>query len=288
MSLAKRILALPRFVPVLAGLVAFGLVRTPIEADLRDRLVAANLIQESVGSSAMGQMSQSALMGTLGGLRSLVATYLVLEAFDHFSYKEWDELRKNFLIATQLEPREETHWTQLVWHLGINATANMQTDLSLPKFERDRRGNQYALDAVEIGRKGLEQLPESVAIRLQMAEVYQESKLNDPCQRARLYKEIVPLPGAPGYAERFHAYYLADCPGHEEEAYRLLMDLYRSDDRHHKGTLLDKIAELEKKLGIPREDWIPESKNPEAVPEAGENRGRGTKGDTLPGGIVIP
>ena len=72
----------PRFVFALLGLVLFGLVRSPVEDGLRERLVAANLLLPPPGQGAIEQMSQSALMGTLGGLRSLVATFLTLEAFE--------------------------------------------------------------------------------------------------------------------------------------------------------------------------------------------------------------
>ena len=80
-------------------------------------------------------------MGTLGGLRSLVATYLTLNAFEHFSTKSWDDLRANYLIITNLEPRDESHWVSVIWHIGINATANMEIDTRLPAFERERRFN---------------------------------------------------------------------------------------------------------------------------------------------------
>jgi len=276
---------LPRWIPVLVLLAAFGLVRLPVEDRLRNRLAEANLLLPPPGQSAMEQMSQSTLMGTLAGLRSLVATGLVLEAFDHFSHKEWDALQKDYAIVTNLEPRDEHHWVSVVWHLGINATADMQTNRELPEFERKRRFHEYALEAVALAERGIEQLPGSVAIRLQLAEVYRE-KLRDPCAVARVYGEIMKQPGAPGYAERFHGYFLADCPGEEERAYRHLMRLYRAEERHHKGTLITKIHELEEKLGIPPLQRIPREK-PER-PEERRLREREAERDTLPGGIVVP
>lgn len=274
--------SLPRPVPVLALLAAFGLLRAPVEEGLRTRLVAANLLLPPPAQSALEQMGQSALMGTLGGLRPLVATYLTLEAFGHFSAKAWDSLRQTYQIITSLEPRDETHWTSVVWHLGINATANMEVNESLPAFERERRFREYAFQAIELAERGIAQIPESVAIRIQLAEVYRE-KLKDDCATARVYGDMMRLPGAPGYARRFHGYFLARCPGSEKQAYEHLMSLYREGERQHLPTLIKEIKNLEEKLGVPAPRRIPN-----ADPDRPRKWPKEAPANVLPGGIVVP
>lgn len=271
----------PRLLLVLLLLAAFGVVRVPVEQSLRDRLVAANLLLPPPARSALEQMGQSALMGTLGGLRSLVATFLTLEAYDHFGVKAWDDLRQTYQIITALEPRDETHWVSVVWHLGINATANMESDERLPAFERQRRFQQYAFEAIDFAERGLEQIPGSAAIRLQLAEVYRE-KLKDDCATSRVYGDIVGLPGAPGYARRFHGYFMARCPGKEEQAYDYLMALYREGERQRLPTLIKEIKTLEEKLGVPSPRRIPDADpdRPKTQPKRSAN--------VLPGGIVVP
>jgi len=271
----------PRIVLVLAALAVFGIVRAPLEDGVRDRLVAANLLLPPPAKGAFEQMSQSALIGTLGGLRSLVATFLTLEAYDHFSSKSWDQLRQAYLVITNLEPREEANWIAVIWHLGINATANMEIDETLPAFERKRRFNEYALQAIEMAEKGLEQLPQSSAIRLQLAEVYRE-KLKDNCAAARVYGDTIGLPGAPGFVRRFHGYFLARCPGKEQEAYDYLMGLYREGDEQHLPTLIKEIKNMEEKLGIP---------SPRRIPDGDPDRPKKTRkkpSNVLPGGIIVP
>jgi len=266
---------------VLAALAVFGIVRAPLEDGVRDRLVAANLLLPPPAKGAFEQMSQSALIGTLGGLRSLVATFLTLEAYDHFSSKSWDQLRQAYLVITNLEPREEANWIAVIWHLGINATANMEIDETLPAFERKRRFNEYALQAIEMAEKGLEQLPQSSAIRLQLAEVYRE-KLKDNCAAARVYGDTIGLPGAPGFVRRFHGYFLARCPGKEQEAYDYLMGLYREGDEQHLPTLIKEIKNMEEKLGIP---------SPRRIPDGDPDRPKKTRkkpSNVLPGGIIVP
>lgn len=271
----------PRLLLVLLLLAAFGVVRAPVEQRLRDRLVAANLLLPPPAQSAFEQMSQSALMGTLGGLRSLVATFLTLEAYDQFGVKAWDELRQTYQIITALEPRDETHWVSVIWHLGINATANMEYDERLPAFERQRRFQQYAFEAIDFAERGLEQIPESAAIRLQLAEVYRE-KLKDDCATSRVYGDMIGLPDAPGYVRRFHGYFMARCPGKEQQAYTYLIALYREGEHQHLPTLIKEIKTLEEKLGVPSPQRIPDADpdRPKKAPKRPAN--------VLPGGIVVP
>jgi hypothetical protein len=271
----------PRLLLVLLLLAVFGVVRAPVEQRLRDRLVAANLLLPPPAQSAFEQMSQSALMGTLGGLRSLVATFLTLEAYDQFGVKAWDELRQTYQIITALEPRDETHWVSVIWHLGINATANMEYDERLPAFERQRRFQQYAFEAIDFAERGLEQIPESAAIRLQLAEVYRE-KLKDDCATSRVYGDMIGLPDAPGYVRRFHGYFMARCPGKEPQAYAYLMALYREGEHQHLPTLIKEIKTLEEKLGVPSPQRIPDADpdRPKKAPRRPAN--------VLPGGIVVP
>ncbi len=278
----KRLLqTIPRPIAAIALLALFGLVRSPVEDGVRERLVAARLLLPPPAQSAFEQMGQSALMGTLGGLRSLVASFLTLEAFEHFSTKSWDDLRQTYQIITSLEPRDESHWVSVIWHLGINATANMEIDERLPTFERERRFNEYAFQAIELAERGIAQLPESAAIRLQLAEVYRE-KLKDDCATARVYGGVIGLPGAPGYARRFHGYFMARCPGQEKEAYEYLMALYREGDSQHLPTLIKEIKNLEEKLSIPGPQRIPD-----ADPDRPQKRPR-QPANVLPGGIVVP
>ena len=271
----------PRLILVILALALFGVVRAPVENRLRDQLVAANLLLPPPGQGAFEQMSQSALMGTLGGLRSLVATFLTLEAYDHFSTKSWDALRQTYQIITSLEPRDESHWVSVIWHIGINATANMELDTKLPQFERDRRFKEYAFQAITLAERGLAQLPESATIRLQLAEVYRE-KLKDDCATSRVYGDIIGLPGEPAYARRFHGYFMARCPGREKEAYAYLMALYREGERQHLPTLIKEIQKLEEKLRIPTPQRIPDADpdRPKKAPKPRTN--------VLPGGIVVP
>ncbi len=272
----------PRLKLVLASLAMFGLVREPIEQRMRARLIEANLLLPPPAQTAFEQMSQSAMMGTLGGLRTLVATYLTLEAFDYFSTKSWDALRQTYQIIVDLEPRDESNWVSAIWHLGINATANMEYNDRLPKFERERRFREYAFAGIAFAERGIAQLPDSVAIRLQLAEIYRV-KLQDNCATARVYGDTIGRPGALGYVRRFYGYFMARCPGKEREAYDYLISLYREGKQQHLPTLIKEIKNLEVKLSIPDRERIPDP-DPDLPRPAPQSQ----PSTPLPGGIMVP
>ena len=72
------------------------------------------------------------------------------------------------------------------------------------------------------------------------------------------------LPKAPQYAHRFAAYELAQCGGHEREAYELLRSLYLRGEDEHLPTLLHWLDTLQQKLDIPPAErvYTPARSNP--------------------------
>lgn len=269
---------------IIGILVGFGLVRMPVEQHLHKEMTKSGMILPIVDSNTVSGVRNTLLIATLGGLRPLVSTYFILVSYAHFENNEWDENRSALLNATYLQPRVESNWTDLVWHRGINAVAWVETRAQLPDFERRLLHKEYTLDAIELGKKGLEHNPDSVDIRLQMAQVY-KVKMKDMCGAAQMYKEIKGLEGAPMYADRFYGYYLAECPGNEREAYEHLLKLYWEGKRNHLPTLIKKIVQLQETLDIPSPMWIPED-DPDEV--GSRSRAKRKRKHQLPGGVSIP
>ncbi len=267
---------IPKWLWIVIGLFVFGLIRMPIESSLRRDLTEAEWLLEPPGFTAMEKLGQSTLMGTLGGLRSLVVSFLVLDSFTHFENARWDDLKRSLTLATYLEPDNESHWVSLVWHRGINAPASAERDFDMPELEKELRIKEYALDAIDIGKAGLNQLPESVELRKQLSEVYRV-KLEDNANAAEMYRQIIPLDGAPPYAERFYGYYLFDSAQYQK-AYDQLIKLYWEGEKNHKPTLLSNIDTLQEALNIPY---------PQRIAATPPKRKR-IRLRTLPGGIRIP
>lgn len=279
---------LPNWPKILIILLAFGIIRSFFEAPIRKEMIKSNMLLPTPGHTAMSQMGQSALMGMLGGLRTLVATGYLLESYRHFDNDNWDGNRKALLLATYLEPTEESHWDNLVWHRGINAPAWVETRSRLPEIEKRILYHEYTRDAIKLGEAGLRSLPDSINIRKQMAQVY-EVKIKDYCGAAKMYGELMRMKGAPTYAARFYGYYLAKCPGKEQEAYDHLSMIYWATKRrgfHQLPSVIGNLLTLQEKLDIPKPLWIVE-KDPDAQ-VAVNRKFVDKKRRPLPGGIIIP
>ncbi len=273
---------IPRWTRIPVILLLFGLLRSPFESGLRKDMTSVGMLLPTPGHTAFTKLGQSALIGVLGGLRPLVATGYLLESYRHFENDQWDANRKALLLTTYLEPTQESHWVTLVWHRGINAPAWLETRSRLPDIEKKILFHEYTRDAIALGEAGLQQIPDSVEIRKQMAEVYRV-KINDPCGVAKLYGEIMKLPNAPVYAKRFYGYFLADCPGEKQAAYQHLYQLYWSSPQNHLPTLIKKILTLQNELNIPTPLWI-RDRDPDLPAKAKAQ----IKLRKLRGGIVIP
>lgn len=279
---------LPAGAKILLILLVFGLVRNPVESSLRKEMKEAKMLLPTPGHNAMAQMGQSALMGTLGGLRTLVATGYLLESYRHFDNDNWDENRKALLLATYLEPTVESHWVSLVWHRGINAPAWLETRAKLPEIETRILYHEYTQDAIKLGEAGLKNLPDSIEIRKQMAQVY-EVKMDDPCGVAKIYGELMRMEGAPTYSARFYGYFLAQCPGKEQEAYDHLYYIYWETKRRRLRQLpsvVKNLLILQEKLDIPKPLWLRE-KDPDAQ-KAVNRRFKQRNSRPMPGGIKLP
>ena len=72
------------------------------------------------------------------------------------------------------------------------------------------------------------------------------------------------IEGAPVYAHRFAVYELAQCPGHEREAYEGLVKLYKDGEKEQLPTLLTWLGILQEKLNVPADQkiYIPPADHP--------------------------
>jgi hypothetical protein len=86
--------------------------------------------------------------------------------------------------------------------------------------------------------------------------LFYHMKLNDSCKSAEAYARAATFPGVLPYVKRMAAFRLAECPGHEREAYEKLLAIYHLGGDERVLTLYTKLAELQEKLNIPEEQRI--------------------------------
>lgn len=86
------------------ALLGFGMIRLPLQNRILEQEKAAGLLDDPVELSSSDYLEQQLAMVSLGGLRSLVAAVLSMEAFDCFLISDWANLERRYNQITSLAP----------------------------------------------------------------------------------------------------------------------------------------------------------------------------------------
>ena len=237
-------------------LLAFGAARLPFEQKLAVDLRAAHFHGARLDLDMREQIGQMAFLAALSGFRALVADGLFLHAYTAWENVEWGRVKLDYDAVTALQPRCELFWQTAAWQMAYNASAAAINDRKQPrealrlKAQREyfKLGEDYLL-------RGIANNPEKPTIYNDLGMLYRE-KLQDHCKAAEIYRRYMKIPGALTYGERFSVYELAQCPGHEREAYEKLVELYNRSENEHLPTLLRWILTLQDKLNIPADKRV--------------------------------
>lgn len=218
------------------GLLAAGAVRVPLELALAKDLREAALLSEPLSIDARERIGQTSFAVALGGLRTLVATFLNLRAYTAFSEQRWGDVEETFNTIVDLAPHTGLYWETGAWHLSYNAASYYQLDSDLPALRRRELWRAY----IEKGRLFLERAirnnPDDWSLHANLGKL-----LSDPYKlgafqdrdasfaaAAAAYRAASETGKAPGYVTRSWFYTLARVPGKEAEALALGERLYQS------------------------------------------------------------
>jgi tetratricopeptide (TPR) repeat protein len=246
-----------RALGVILSVLLFGAVRFPIEhalmkrhRDLRFRAVDFNLdLREQVG--------QLGFIAALSGFRSLVADALFVEAHVAWERTEWGRVLLLFRQVTTLQPRAVMFWDMAAWHMAWNASTAAMNDPTQPRLAlRTKTAREYLQLGKDFLERGIKNNPDRPELYEALARLYRD-KYEDHEHASEFFAKAADLPQAHSYARRFAAYELAQCAGHEREAYDQLRRLYDSGEQERLPTLVRRLKELEIKLDIPPEQRVP-------------------------------
>ncbi len=242
-----------------AVLLVWGILKLPIETELTAQLQHERLGKYKITASLRQQAGQAGFIAVLGGLRAPVADLLFIRA--HIAWQqhvEYGRMKLYFDICTALQPRREMFWDMAAWHMAYNGAAYIE-QTEKDKYIRDRQMKEYYKVGEDYLLRAVENCPDSWSLYDRLGSLYRE-KFHDPCKAAAAFARAAERPNRLDYTRRLAAIYLADCPGHEKEAYDKLLALYKESEKEWVPSLLEKIQILERKLGIPKEErvYIPE------------------------------
>lgn len=238
---------------LVVAVLAFGAARLSYEARLSDDLRASGLVAPRLQIGTRDRIGQTSSTVALGGLRTLVATFLNLRAYTAFSERRWETIEETFNTIVDLAPHTRYYWETGSWHLAYNAASYYLNDSTLPPLRRREAWRQYILKGRAFLERGIRNNPNDWSLLANMGML-----LSDPnklpafrdtnaafATAAEAYRKSAATGKALDYVKRAHLYALARVEGHEPESLALARSLAAASPRNRTPTLLMLLLVLE-------------------------------------------
>jgi len=235
------------------AILATGAARLPVEQNITGQMRGAGLLPEQLDVSTREKIGQTSAAVALGGLRTLVATFLNLRAFGFFTEQRWANVDETYRLVVDLAPRTRYYWETASWHQAYNAAAYYQNDSSLPALRRREAWRASIERGREILEQGINNMPDDWSLHAQLGFL-----LRDPNKigafpdveaaflaSSEAYGRAADLKGSPPFARRFQFYSLARVGGRQAEALALGRRLHQESTANHAPTLLSMLFALE-------------------------------------------
>ena len=145
---------------------------------MRDRRAAFAAPLEIATRDRIGQTSSAV---ALGGLRTLVATFLNLRAFTYFTEQRWDDVADTYDTIVDLAPHTRYYWETGSWHLAYNAASYYLNDSELPPLRRREAWRASILRGRAFLERGIRNNPDDWSLLANLGML-----LSDPIQILRL------------------------------------------------------------------------------------------------------
>lgn len=234
------------------ALLAFGAARLPYEAGLAKELRSAGLTPPPMEIGTRDKIGQTSSAVALGGLRTLVATFMNLRAFSFFQEQRWDDLAETFDTIVDLAPRTRYYWETGSWHLAYNAASYYMNDSKLPSLRRREAWRASIVRGRAFLERGIRNNPKdwslSASLGFLLSDTNKFHAFRDPNEAfaaaAEAYRRSADTGTALAYVRRSELYALARVTGKEKEALALARSLY-AEPKNRTPTLLILLFILE-------------------------------------------
>jgi len=241
-----------RNVILAVAILAFGAVRMPFEAGLSKELRAAGLTPPPLEIGTRDKIGQTSSAVALGGLRTLVATFMNLRAFTFFQEQRWDDVASTYDTIVDLAPRTRYYWESGSWHSAYNAASYFINDSKMPVLRRREAWRESILRGRAFLERGIRNNPDdwsllaSLGFLLSDSNKFSAFRAQDATfsAAADAYSRSAATGKALSYVERSAFYSLARVSGREKEALAMGRALY-AEGRNRPPTLLILLLVLE-------------------------------------------
>jgi hypothetical protein len=237
---------------LIAAVLALGAARMPFEAALAKDLRAAKLTPPPLEIGTRDKIGQTSSAVALGGLRTLVATFLNLRAFGFFEENKWDKVADTFETIVDLAPHSAYYWDTGSWYSAFCAASYYRNDTSMPALRR----REAWRDSIHRGKafleRGIRNNPEDPTLLSAMGALL-SSEYRFPAfqdldktfaEAAEYYRRAADTGRALGFVRRAQFIALARVSGKEKEALALARSLY-ADPTNRVPTLVTLLLVLE-------------------------------------------
>lgn len=208
------------------AVLAFGALRLPFEAALGKELRATGLTSAPMEIGTRDRIGQTSSAVALGGLRTLVATFLNLRAFTYFTEQRWDDVAGTFDTIVDLAPRTRYYWETGAWHSAYNAASYYLNDSTTPALRRREAWRASIVRGRAFLERGIRNNPDDWSLHADLGRLLSDSNkfhafrdLDETfAEAAEAYGRAADTGRALPYVRRAQLYSLARVSGREAEA----------------------------------------------------------------------
>ncbi len=242
-----------KIVILCAALLGLGAARMPFEAGLSREMKSIGLLPPKIQISTSEKIGQTSSAVALGGLRTLVASFLNLRAFSLFTERKWDKVENTFYTIVDLAPHTRFYWDSGFWHMAYNASSYYAYGSDLTPLRRRELWREYILKGRAFLERGIRNNPGDWSLHADMGFMLTDpyklgvfGNLNETfTAAAKAYHDSDATGKAPAYVRRFHMYALARVQGREKESLALVRALYAEGRQNRTTTLTVLLLVLE-------------------------------------------
>ncbi len=247
---------LPRLLAALGILALGGVLLAPPAQLLRQEEQQAGLLLPEPSAEARDALTQQFFLFSLGGLRSLSAEILALDATTAWVERDWERAQRRWMTITRLCPHRLNYWERAARDMHTNAAADAASDRRLSAGERyikaehyRRQGERFLLDALDFN-------PDNPRLYALLGDMYGSIYRKPQFGKAvDAYREALRC-GAPAeWYERQLFFCLCRIRGREQEAWELGRRLFDTPGQRV-PSLRCLLFSLEHKLNIPESERL--------------------------------
>lgn len=236
-------------------LVAGGILLRPLCDSLHRQQLQLGL-QLPLPPSGSDQLSKQLAIFSLGGLRTLAAEILAMDATSAWLQQDWPRARQRWEQITTLCPRRAGYWNRAARDMSKNAVAFVNSRSDLSEHQRATLAQEYLDSAEQFFLQGIAHNPDNILLQLDLAAFYEDLARRPQFAKAVDAYKTALQKGASEMYHRWVFYNLCRVRGREQEAWILGRQLFEQK-RHHTPSLRCLLFALQNKLNIPSNQRIP-------------------------------